>query len=162
LGELVNAMIADCTAVDVVHIGNIGAQAPSPPAGTRIFHLPDPSAGGSTRSFNVRVSEAEGAPSSTLLLFVTAGFLQSWDRLEEALNRFLESHKHVVLVFITDRFRALEFATHTYMLTVLATALPGRKFAAALYVYNDSRQARSPHPRLFARVRAVAESARAA
>jgi hypothetical protein len=136
LGRLVCGTIEpECATVDVVHIGAIAAQAPSPPRGARVLQLPDPSEGGSKRSFNVELGEVEHR-NGALIIYVTAGFLQSWDRLAEDLDRLLQTRRQLVLVFITDQFRPLQFATHFYLLTVLGTALPARRFAATLQVYN--------------------------
>ena len=162
LGALVCGMIAsEPPAIDVVHIGNIAALAPPLPPGARLLRVADPSEGGSQRSFNVEVPEAEDA-TGMLVVYVTAGFLACWDRLEEDLERFLSSRRRVVLVFITDRFRPLEFATHSYLLTVLATSFPARKFAATLEVYDASPTptvSRRPLPRS---IRALAWRARSA
>ena len=99
------------------------------------MHIADPSDAGRRRSFNVKVPVAEDT-NSTLIIYVTAGFLHCWDRLDEDLKRFLSSLRQVIFVFITDRFRPLEFATHSYLLSILATSFPVRKFATTLEVYN--------------------------
>jgi hypothetical protein len=162
LGALVCGMIApEPPAIDVVHIGNIALLAPPLPQGARLLRLADPSEGGSRRSFNVEVAEAEDA-SGTLVVYVTAGFLYCWDRLEEDLGRFLGTRRLVVLVFITDRFRPLEFATHSYLFTVLATSLPAWKFATTLEVYNASPIPRVPRRPLLGFMRSLARRARSA
>jgi hypothetical protein len=162
LGRLVCGMIEpDGATIDVVHIGAIAAQAPPPPHDAPILQLPDPSEGGSRRSFNLELGEAEGR-NGALIVNVTAGFLQSWDRLEEDLSRLLQTRRQLVLVFITDRFRPLEFATHSYLLTVLGTALPAQRFAATLRVYNASPPPRAPQRRLSGIPSALAAQVRGA
>ena len=160
LGDLVCGMIAsEPPAIDVVHIGNIALLAPPLPQGARLLRLADPSEGGSRRSFNVEVAEAEDT-TGTLIVYVTAGFLYCWDRLEEDLGRFLGTRRRVILVFVTDRFRPLEFGTHSYLLTVLATSFPARKFATTLAVYDASPTPLAPRRPLLGSIRALAWRAR--
>jgi hypothetical protein len=136
LGDRVCGLIApERPAIDILHIGRIAALAPRPLQGARLHRLADPSEGGGIRSFNVAVPDAR---TGTLIVYVTAGFLNCWDRLEEDLERFLATRRQVVLVLIADRFRALEFAMHTYLLAILATSFPIGKFATRLEVYNAS------------------------
>jgi hypothetical protein len=162
LGNLVCATIrCESRGIDVVHIGNIALLAPPLPQGARLLRLGDPSEEGRQRSFHVEVPAAEDA-AGTLIVYVTAGFLSCWDRLEEDLARFLETRRLVVLVFITDRFRALEFATHSYLLTVLATSLPARRFAATLEVYNAAPIPLASRRPLLASIRALARRTRIA
>lgn len=119
---------------DVVYIGDIASLAPLPPLRARRLHHPDPDQSG-MRQFNVRLPITEGS-SRTLIIYVTAGFLWRWDRLDEDLERFLERPRRVILVLITDRFRPLEFATHSYLLSILATSFPPQKFVTNLEVYS--------------------------
>jgi hypothetical protein len=162
LGDLVCATIgSEPTAIDVLHIGNIALLAPPLPQAARLLRLADPSKGGRQRSFDIEVPAAEDA-TGILVVYVTAGFLSYWDRLEEDLGRFLETRRLVVLVFIADRFRALEFATHSYLFTVLATSLPARRFAAALEVYNAAPIPLASRRPLLASIRALARRARIA
>ena len=138
LGDRVRGMIApERPAIDILHIGKIAALAPRPPQGARLHRLVDPSDGGSLRSFNVAVPEAD-ARAGTLIIYVTAGFLNCWDRLDEDLERFLATRRQVILVLIADRFRALEISMHTYLLAILATSFPIGKYAARLEVHNAS------------------------
>ena len=160
LGDLVCATIgSEPTAIDVLHIGNIALLAPPLPQAARLLRLADPSKGGRQRSFDIEVPAAEDA-TGILIVYVTAGFLSCWDRLEEDLGRFLETRRLVVLVFIADRFRALEFATHSYLFTVLATSLPARRFAATLEVYNAAPIPLASRRPLLASIRALARRAR--
>ena len=162
LGNLVCATIgSESRGIDVVHIGNIALLAPPLPQGARLLRLADPSEGGRQRSFHVEVPAPDDA-AGTLIVYVTAGFLSCWDRLEEDLGRFLETRQLVVLVFITDRFRALEFATHSYLFTVLATSLPARRFAATLEVYNAAPIPLASRRPLLAPIRVLARRARIA
>jgi hypothetical protein len=162
LGDLVRGMIgSEPTAVDVVHIGNIALLTPPLPQGARLLRLADPSEGGRQRSFAVEIPAAADA-AGTLVVYVTAGFLSCWDRLEENLARFLETRRLVVLVFITDRFRTLEFATHSYLLGVLATSLPAQRFATTLEVYNAAPVPLASRRPSLASIRALARRTRIA
>ena len=138
LGDRVCGLIApERAAIDILHIGKIAALAPRPPQGARLHRLADPSNGGSQRSFNVAVPEADDT-TGTLIIYVTAGFLNCWDRLDEDLERFLTTRREVILVLIADRFRALEFSMHTYLFGILATAFPIGKFTTRLEAHNTS------------------------
>jgi hypothetical protein len=129
------------------------------PHGARLLHIADPSESGTNRQFNVTVPEAEDR-TSTLIICAGAGFLHCWERLDEDLERFLSSPRQVILVLIVERSRPLEFATHSYLLGILATSFPARKFTTRLEVYDASPTLRALRGPFFGFLPTLARRAR--
>jgi hypothetical protein len=145
LGYLVGGMIAHGRRrVDVVHIGDMTATAPRLSRRARTWRLRDPSRPGDKGDFNVKLP-ALAEKTGTIVICARAGFLHCWERLDEDIEALLCGSRQVILVLVVEEFRRLEFATHSYLLTILATAFPSRRFATRLEVYNPSPEPRRLH-----------------
>src|SRR5262249_55827114 len=72
---------------------------------------------------------------STLVIYATPGFLSLWERVEEDIDRLLVERVQVILVIVQPRFRPLDFASHSYLLSLLLSCFPTRKFHTSLEVY---------------------------
>src|SRR5262249_41401196 len=102
----------------------------------RIFQVPDPTESGRRRDFNVKIPRDHTASeASTLIIYATPAFLSLWDRAEEDLERFLVERLQVILVIVQPRFRPLDIASHSYLLSLLISCFPIRKFDTSLEVY---------------------------
>src|SRR5262249_54369945 len=102
----------------------------------RIFQVPDPTESGSRRDFNVAIPRDHTASeASTLIVYATPAFLSLWDRVEEDIDRFLVERLQVILVLVQPRFRPLDFSSHSYLLSLLLSCFPTRKFDTSLKVY---------------------------
>jgi len=102
----------------------------------RIFQVADPTESGSRRDFSVAIPRDHTASeASTLIMYATPDFLSLWDRAEEDLDRFLVERLQVILVIVQPRFRPLDFASHSYLLSLLLSAFPTKKFDTSLEVY---------------------------
>src|SRR5262249_56444028 len=53
----------------------------------------------------------------------------------EDLERFLVERLQVILVIVQPRFRPLDFTSHSYLLSLLLSCFPTRKFNTSLEVY---------------------------
>jgi hypothetical protein len=102
----------------------------------RIFQVVDPTESGRRRDFNVAIPRDHTASeASTLIIYATSAFLSLWDRAEEDLERFLVERLQVILVIVQPRFRPLDFASHSYLLSLLLSCFPTRKFNTSLEIY---------------------------
>jgi hypothetical protein len=137
LGILVrNTVRAKPRHTDVLYIGDIAQLAPLPWRGVRLEDVPDPSNSGAFRDFNVNVSDGPRSEASTLVIYATAGFMSVWDRIQDDLDRyFAAGWQQVLIVLITDRFRRLDFAGHSYLLSLLLNNFPRRKYLPHLDVF---------------------------
>jgi hypothetical protein len=117
----------------------------------RIFQVADPTESGSGHDFNVEIPRDHTASeASTLVVYASPGFLSLWERLEEDIDRFLMERVQVILVFVQPRFCPLDFASHSYLLSLLLSCFPTRKFDTSLEVYlaperRPTREARMTH-----------------
>src|SRR5262249_42578449 len=115
----------------------------------RIFQVVDPTESGRRRDFNVAIPRDHTASeASTLIIYATPGFLSLWDRAEEDLERFLVERVQVILVIVQPRFRPLDFASHSYLLSLLLSCFPTRKFDTALEVYVAPESLPAPEARM--------------
>jgi hypothetical protein len=125
-----------------------GGIAALPRPARRIFQVADPTGSGSRRDFSVAIPRDHTASeASTLIIYATPSFLSLWDRVEEDLERFLVERLQVILVVVQPRFRPLDFASHSYLLSLLLSCLPIRKFDTSLEVYlaPETRPPRMTH-----------------
>ncbi len=128
--------------IEVAYLGNIENYAPPPRRETQIFHLGNPAAPGDRHDFNVIIPDGHpGNPSGTIILYAPVSYFALWDRLEEDVDIFLAARRHVILVFIRQRFMPLSITGHAYILSVILSNLPWRKFETDLkiFVEKDSR-----------------------
>ena len=115
----------------------------------RIFQVPDPTESGSRRDFNVEIPRDHTASeASTLIIYATPAFLSLWDRAEEDLERFLVERLQVILVIVQPRFRPLDVASHSYLLSLLLSCFPTRKFDTSLEVYIAPESPPTPKARM--------------
>src|SRR5262245_32031273 len=115
----------------------------------RIFQVVDPTESGSRRDFNVAIPRDHTASEArTLIIYATPGFLSLWDRVEEDLERFLVERRQVILVMVQPRFRPLNFASHSYLLSLLLSCFPNRKFGTSLEVYIAPESPPTPKTRM--------------
>jgi len=115
----------------------------------RIFQVVDPTQSGRTRDFNLAIPRDHTASeASTLIIYATPGVLSLWDRVEEDLERFLVERLQVILVVVQPRFRPLDFASHSYLLSLLLSCFPIRKFDTSLEVYMAPDSPRVPEARM--------------
>jgi hypothetical protein len=115
----------------------------------RIFQVVDPTESGSRRDFNVAIPRDHTASeASTLIIYATPAFLSLWDRVEEDLDRFLVERLQVSLVLVQPRFRPLDFASHSYLLSLLLSCFPARKFDTSLEVYIAPQSSPNPKARM--------------
>src|SRR5262249_28984171 len=115
----------------------------------RIFQVVDPTESGSRRDFNVAIPRDHTASeASTLIIYATPAFLSLWDRAEEDLERFLVERVQVILVIVQARFRPLDFANHSYLLSLLLSCFPIRKFDTSLDVYIAPESPLPPEARM--------------
>jgi len=128
-------------AFDVTLVGEVWRYAPSPPSGTRVIQMPDPSASTGTHEFNIHIPHVENR---TLVIYADIDFLFRWDRLEEDLDRFLaDGRQQVIIVLIVPGFRFVDIASHSYLLSILLSSIPARKFATQLEVYVGPKAPRA-------------------
>jgi hypothetical protein len=75
--------------------------------------------------------------SKILILCAAAGLLYTWERIEEDLDLcFHRGYRQVIILLGTDKlFRSLDFAGHSYLLSVLLNSFPRMKFSTKLEVY---------------------------
>jgi hypothetical protein len=132
--------------IDIAIISTIGDYAVAagiaalPRPARRIFQIVDPTGSGSRCDFNVAIPRDHTASeASTLIIYATPAFLSLWDRVEEDLERFLVERLQVILVVVQPRFHPLDFASHSYLLSLLLSCLPIRKFDTSLEVYTAPR-----------------------
>jgi hypothetical protein len=112
------------------------AVAALPRPARRIFQIVDPTESGSRRDFNLPIPRDHTASeASTLVIYATPGFLSLWERVEEDIDRFLVERVQVILVIVQPRFRPLDFASHSYLLSLLLSCFPTRKFHTSLEVH---------------------------
>ena len=138
LGYVIRRLIiAKHNPIDVVYIGgNIAQHSPPPPPGARVLYVVDPSEAGEGCDSNVGIPDPE-REGSTLVIYATIDFLSRWTRLEEDLDRCLDTRRgQIIIVLIVPGFRPLEFATHSYLLSILASSFPTWKFMTRLEVYD--------------------------
>jgi len=133
------------TIEDYVVAAGIGAL---PRPARRVFQVADPSEPGSRRDFNVAIPDHAASEASTLIIYAIPGFLSLWDRVEEDLDRFLVERLQVILVLVQPRFRPLDFASHSYLLSLLLSCFPTRKFDTSLEVYIAPESAPAPEARM--------------
>jgi hypothetical protein len=122
----------------------------------RIFQVVDPTESGSRRDFNIAIPRDHTASeASTLIIYATPGFLSLWDRVGEDLERFLVERLQVILVVVQPRFRPLDFASHSYLLSLLLSCLPTKKFDTSLEVYIAPESPPFPEARKARRTRVL-------
>jgi hypothetical protein len=112
------------------------AVAALPRPARRIFQIVDPTESGSRRDFNLPIPRDHTASeASTLVIYATPGFLSLWERVDADIDRFLVERVQVILVIVQPRFRPLDFASHSYLLSLLLSCFPTRKFHTSLEIY---------------------------
>jgi hypothetical protein len=128
--------------IDIASLGKIedyavaAGVAALPRPARRIFHLADPTEPQATRDFSVAIATDQPASeTSTLVIYATPSFLSLWDRAEQDLEQFLVERLQVIIVIVQPRFRPLDFANHSYLLSLLLSCFPIRKFNTSLQVY---------------------------
>src|SRR5262249_44239860 len=115
----------------------------------RIFQVADPTESGRRRDFNVVIPRDHTASeASTLIIYATPAFLSLWDRAEEDLERFLLERVQVILVIVQAGFRPLDVASHSYLLSLLLSCFPARKFDTSLEVYVAPESPPTHEPRM--------------
>jgi hypothetical protein len=125
------------------------AVAALPRPARRIFQIVDPTESGTRRDFNLPIPRDHTASeASTLVIYATPGFLSLWERVEEDIDRFLVERVQVILVIVQPRFRLLDFASHSYLLSLLLSCFPTRKFDTALEVYVAPESLPAPEARM--------------
>lgn len=160
LSNLVRRMsVAKPENILITYIGDIADHVAFPQGVTRFFNVADLSEQGFKRKFNIRVPPNDQmAEASTLIVYATAGFLSVWERLQEDLEQyFVAGWRQVIIVLITPNFQALEFASHSYMLSILLSNVPRKKFNSRLNVYLAREYPASRQRPLFQTARLVAE-----
>jgi hypothetical protein len=147
---------------DAATIGEVWRDAPSAPPGGRLAQLPDPSLDG-THDFNIRVPRArdDRSEADTLVVYATIDFLFCWDRLEEDLDHFFaDGCKQVIVILIVPGFGYVDFASHSYLLSIFISSIPFRKFVTRLEICLASERDRSAAERpLFRSLRLFATDA---
>jgi hypothetical protein len=123
--------------IDVMCIGDIADYVATPPNLIRRFDVADRSQDGTRHDYNIGIPEGLSVDRfSILIIYATAGLLSTWNRMEEDVDRFFrDGYQQVIIVLPTDRFRPLDFAGHSYLLSVLLSDFPARKFSTKLGVY---------------------------
>jgi hypothetical protein len=137
LGHVVDRVIgAKQRPVDVVYIGgDIAKHAPPPLPAARVIQLIDPTDLVAGRDFYIRIP-VPGNRASTLVIYALVDFFSRWARLEDDLERYFDAWQHVGIVLVVPGFEVVEFATHSYLLSILASAFPARKFTARLEAFE--------------------------
>jgi hypothetical protein len=146
--------------IEIVCVGDIAGDVALPKNVTHRFDI-DPSRGGKLDDFNLLPEARPLRESSILIVYATAGFLSTWKRVEEDLDRFFTiGYEEVIVVLTTERFRHLDFAGHSYLLSILLTDFPRGKFLTKLEVYLSPRLRHQRERPIFRAIRALAERVR--
>jgi hypothetical protein len=123
--------------IDAGYIGEIAQHVALPSSVIRYFSLADRFDHG--RLCNLGFNILQGSTSGTsyvLIIYADAGVLSHWDRIEEDLDLcFTRGYRQLILVLSTGQFRALDFAGHSYLLSILLSSFPRHKFSTTLEVY---------------------------
>jgi len=134
LGYLIGRLItAKQSPVDVVYVGHdVARHAPPPPPAARVIQIVG---AGEEGDFGIKVP-APGNGATTLVIYAMIDVLFRWTRLDEDLERYLDAWRHVGIALIVPGFQVVEFATHSYLLSILASSFPARKFTTTLEVFE--------------------------
>jgi len=143
LGAMIEArLLTNGPGLDVIYLDNIRDHARPPRAGAQVFDLGNPSGPDQRRDFSVALSNNSGSrhSSEAVVIYAPAGFLSLWDRLSEDIERFFINRRQVVLVLIQSNFGSLNVAAHAYMLSILLSSFPSRKYDVEIDVYLGSKK----------------------
>jgi hypothetical protein len=85
----------------------------------RRFDIHDRIENGSLCELGRSIPEGDPSPESkTLILYATGGLLSTWESIEEDLDLcFNRGYRQIILALSTDKFRPLDFAGHSYLLS---------------------------------------------
>src|SRR5262249_41708341 len=114
-----------------------------------IFQVLDPTESRRRHDFNLAIPRDHTASAaSTLIIYATPAFLSLWDRAEEDLEQFLVERLQVILAIVQPRFRPLDVASHSYLLSLLLSCFPTRKFDTNLDVHIAPESPPTPKARM--------------
>jgi hypothetical protein len=136
--DLVYRLIsAKTNVIEIVCIGDIADHVLPPWNVTRRFDIHDRIENGRMHELAVGIPERAPSPrSTTLILYAMASVLSAWERVEDDVDLcFARGYGQVILALSTHKFRILAFAAHSYLLSVLLSSFPRRKFSTDLEVY---------------------------
>lgn len=131
LDAIVAEELGQYTNLDVVAIGDVDHCAVRERVGRRLSAAEADADG----TFEFREIQVRLNPGSTLLVYAKTGLLSTWKTLEPDLDLLLADRHKVVLVFAQPDFYQLSFASHTYILSLLLSALPRKKFVCDFRSY---------------------------
>jgi hypothetical protein len=128
---------AKTNVIEIVCIGNIADHVLPPWNVTRRFDIQDRIENGRMHELAIGIPERAPSPqSTTLILYATAGLLSAWERVEDDVDLcFARGYGQVILALRTHKFRILALAEHSYLLSVILSSFPRRKFWTKLEVY---------------------------
>ena len=150
----------DTSYVEMVCIGDIANLVSLPSNVRRRVDIHDRIENGRLYELDRGIPDVPSSESNTLILYATAGLVSIWERIEEDLDLcFNRGYRRIILALTTDRFRPLDFAGHSYLLSVLLNSFPRIKFSTKLEVYvAPPIPCRGRRP-LFSSIRIVCEEA---
>jgi hypothetical protein len=126
----------DTSYLEVVCIGDIADLVSLPSNVRQRVDIHDRIENGRLYELDRGIPDVPSSESNTLILYATAGLVSIWERIEEDLDLcFNRGYRRIILALSTDKFRPLDFAGHSYLLSVLLNSLPRIKFSTKLGVY---------------------------
>jgi hypothetical protein len=151
----------DTSYLEVVCIGNIADLVSLPSNVRRRVDIHDRIESGRLYELDRSIPDAPSSESNTLIIYATAGLVSIWERIEEDLDLcFNRGYRRIILALSTDKFRPLDFAGHSYLLSVLLNSFPRIKFSTKLEVYVAPPVLHQKGRPLFRFIRILGEEAR--
>ena len=126
--------------LEVIYLDNIRGHVKKPNLSAKVIHHLNSSIldGGFIFSGELLQHFLKFDGSEAVLIYAPAGILSVWNRLNEDIERFSFYRRQVILVLIQQDFGLLNIAAHSYMLSILLSSFPSRKYDLTIDVYPSS------------------------